>query len=310
MFENIKENIDTYVRGHHYRQINSVVVYKDGKIVAQCFYNDFNEESRNPIRSVSKSIMSICTGIALDNGLLKSIDEPIYRFIPQFGEGFNHFHKVITVRHLLTMTSGIKWNGGVHYHCPMMIQMKKSGDWIAHIADYAVTSMPGMKYNYKEWDVILLAKILDTVCGDMYEYIDDKLFRPLGIKSQRWYKSPCGVYYSVADGDENDAESSSDLTALEMLNIGKLFLQHGIFDDKMIISNSFIEQTVAPLECNQGYGMLWWRGDNWYGCRGYGGQSITVLPKENEVIVTQATPTMRGMGYDDVIWEAARQACE
>lgn len=53
------------------------------------------------------------------------------------------------------MTSDIFWNGGVHYHCPMMTQMRRSGDWILHIADCAVTELPGTKYNYKEWDVMV-----------------------------------------------------------------------------------------------------------------------------------------------------------
>lgn len=89
---------------------------------------------------------------------------------------------MITVRHLLTMTSGICWNGGVHYHCPMMRQLRDSGDWISHIADRAVADVPGTKYNYKEWDVILLAKLLDKACGDMFDFMDENLFRPWGSR--------------------------------------------------------------------------------------------------------------------------------
>ena len=298
----INMEIDEYIRKKHYRQINSVLIWKDEEILAKRYYNGYDENNKNVIKSVAKSIMSICTGIALDKGLIKNLDEPICNFIPQFSEEREQFHTLITIRHLLTMTSGIYWNGGIHYHCPMLAQMYRSENWISHIAECAISSMPGTKYNYKEWDVILLAKLLDIVCGDMFDFINENLYKPLCIESDRWYKSACGVYYSVALGDEGESERMSNLTALDMLKIGQLFLKGGTFDGKQIISESYINQAVAPLKCNSGYGHLWWRGDDWYGCRGYGGQSITVIPVKKAVIVTQATPTARGMGYEDVIW--------
>ncbi|MDF2587606.1 MAG: serine hydrolase [Anaerocolumna sp.] len=299
---NLNIEIDEYIKKKHYRQINSVLLWKDDEVLAKRYYNGFDENSKNVIKSVAKSIMSIGIGIALDKGFIKSLDEPIYHFIPEFNEDRESFHKFITIRHLLTMTSGIYFNGGVHYHCPMLTQMRSSGKWISHIADCAITNMPGTKYNYKEWDVILLAKLMDHVCGDMFDFINDNLYKPLDIKSDRWYKSPCGVYYSVANGDEGESERTSNLTAIDMLKIGKLFLNGGVYNGRRIISESYIHQAVAQSICNSGYGLLWWRGENWYGCRGYGGQSITVVPDKNAILVTQATPTARGMGYDDVIW--------
>ncbi len=298
----ISVEIDEYIKKKHFRQINSVLIWQNGEIVAHRHYNGYTADSRNVIKSVAKSIMSIGTGIALDNRLIKSLDEPIYRYIPEFNKGLDPLHRLITIRHLLTMTSGIYWNGGVHYHCPMLTQMQRSGNWIAHIADCNVSMVPGTKYNYKEWDVILLAKVLDAVCGDMFDYIDEHLYRPLGIKSERWYKSPCGVYYSVAFGDESESELTSNLTAVEMLQIGLLFLNGGSYQGKSIISQEYIKEAIAPSRGNPGYGLLWWRGDDWYGCRGYGGQSITIFPNQNAIIVTQASPTPRAMSYDEVIW--------
>ncbi|MDE6518432.1 MAG: beta-lactamase family protein, partial [Acetatifactor sp.] len=317
MTENYALEIDEFIRRKRYRQINRVLVWQtepssteDGHILADCCYNGFAPSDRNVIKSVAKSIMSACVGIALDKGDLKSLDEPISRFLPEFNESRDLRHRLITVKHLLTMTSGIFWNGGVHYHCPMMDQMRHSGNWISHIADCAVTDMPGTKYNYKEWDVLLLAKILDCVCGDMYDYLIDNLYKPLGIASaschdsrcvsscdsqhdvkyDRWYKSPCGVYYSVAMGDGGPEENRSSLTAYDMLKIGQLFLQNGIYHGQQILFGSYCRQATIPSKCNPGYGFLWWVGEDWYGCRGYGGQSITVLPRKRAVIVTQDTP--------------------
>lgn len=297
----MEHQIDDFVKRKRYRQVNSVLIYRDGEILAQCYYNGFTEKSRNVMKSVAKSVMSMCVGIALDKGLLESLDEPVCRYIPEFNEGRDPFHSAITVRHLLTMTSGIYWNGGVHYHCPMMTQMRMSGGWISHIADCAVSDLPGTKYCYKEWDVILLAKVLDAVCGDCYDFLKENLYDPLGIDSDRWYRSPCGVYYSVGNGDEGIEECRSSLTAQEMLRLGVLFLDGGVFVGKRVISEDYIRQAVAASECNEGYGYLWWRGEDWYGCRGFGGQSITVVPGQKTVVVTQASPTARGMAYFDLM---------
>lgn len=301
MNADIEKKIDEYIAGHHYRQINSVLLCRDNEILASRYYNGFDENSKNVILSVAKSIMSVCAGIALDKGLIQSLDEPVYKYIHEFSEFREPLHRMITIRHLLTMTSGIYWNGGVHYHCPMMRQLRNSGDWISHIADCAVVDIPGERYNYKEWDVILLAKLLDKACGDMYDFINDNLFKPLGIESERWYKSPCGVYYSVGNGEEADNETKFKMTAIDMMKIGRLFLNGGKYDEDQIISENYVHQAVSPQKCNPNYGFLWWIWEGRYGCRGYGGQSITVIPNENAVIVTQATPTDRGMGYFDVV---------
>lgn len=174
------EEIDEYIRRKRYRLINSVLFWQDGKLLAENYYNGFQETSRNVLRSVAKSILSLAVGIALDRGLLPGLDTPIADYLPVFREGRDPLHPMITVRHLLTMTSGIYWNGGIHYHCPMMEQLHRSDNWISHIADCAVTDLPGSRCNYKEFDVILLAAVLEAVCGDLYDFIDRELYTPLG----------------------------------------------------------------------------------------------------------------------------------
>lgn len=89
----LNEEINAYIRKKHYRQVNRVLLYQSGSILADLYYNGFNEKSRNVIKSVAKSILSVGTGIALDKGLLKSLDEPICQWIPQFNEGRDPSHR-------------------------------------------------------------------------------------------------------------------------------------------------------------------------------------------------------------------------
>ena len=281
----------------HHPQINSIVVWEGGETKAQCFFNGYTAASRHVIRSVFKSILSIGIGIAQDEGLL-NVRDSVMKHLPAFGEGRDMRHRLITVEHLLTMTSGIFWQGGVHYHCPLMAAMRRSGSWVDYIADCMVRDMPGTVYNYKEFDVILLSAILSKVTGDAFDYINDKLFAPLGIHNDRWYKSPDGVYYCPAP--EKDQESASALTAGEMVRIGQLFLQKGIWNGGQIVSDDYIKSATAPSPANPGYGYLWWLGEGWYGCRGFGGQSVTVFPERDRIVVTQATVTDRPLSYEDI----------
>jgi len=112
--------------------------------------------------------------------------------------------------------------------------------------------------------------------------------------------SPDGVYYSVALDQEK--EKWSDLCARDMLKLGILFLNDGVYEGKRIISKEYIDMAISPSPLNPNYGFLWWIGDGWYGCRGYGGQSVTVFSDIGRVVVTQATVTNRPLEYIDVIW--------
>lgn len=289
--------IKEVVKSSHHPQLNSVIVWQDGQLQAECYFNGFTAESRHNIKSVVKSILSIGIGIAQDEGLL-NLDDKISKYLMEFNEGRELRHRMITIKHLLTMSSGIFWQGGVHYHCPMMDAMRRSKKWVDYIADCQVKTTPGTVYNYKEFDVILLSAILSKVTGDAFDYINEKLFNPLEIYNERWIKSPDGVYYSPALDKEE--ESVSALTAREMLKIGQLFLQKGIWKGKQIISKEYIDSAISPSPQNSGYGYLWWLGEGWYGCRGYGGQAVTVFPEQNKIVVTQATATSRPLAYEDI----------
>ncbi len=302
----IKEReLDEYIKAKQYRLVNSVLMWKDGRVVLERYYNGFTKDSRNVIRSVVKSILSIAAGICLDKGFIKSLDEPVCKYLDDFNQGIHPYHGGITIRNLLTMTSGIHWVGGVHYHCPQLSVLRKSPNWAEHIAETDMTHVPGARFNYSEFDVILLTAVLEkAVSSDIFSFINENLYIPLHIKSGPWWRSRCGIAYSCAEAGEGNGgpnERPSNLTAREMLSIGQLFLQKGIYEDKRIVSEKYVKEATLPSKCNPDYGYLWWLGKDYYGCRGFGGQNITVMPEQNQIFVIQATPTARGKEYDDII---------
>ncbi|MDP4089773.1 MAG: serine hydrolase [Bacillota bacterium] len=296
MDSEVLAGIDDYLKQKRYRLVNSVLVVRNGKIVFEHYYNKFNEGSRNNIKSIWKSILSITTGICLDKGIIKSLDVPICAYLPEFAQNNHMYHKAITIRHLLTMSSGIYWNGGIHYHCPLMTQMMKTDNWVSYIADAAVNNYPGTKFIYKEWDVILLSAVLGrAVGGTAYDACSKFLYEPLGITSGVWPQSPDKVSYTVYKGEEN-----SDLCARDLAKIGQLFLNNGVFNGERIISEAHVRQAVTPSEAYSGYGYLWWLFDGGFACRGFGGQEVSVYPADGLVTVIQATATPSGKAYHDV----------
>jgi len=302
---NVLEQVDHYIRQKRYRLVNSVLVVKNKKIVFEQYYNKFDEHSRNYIKSIWKSILSIVTGICLDKGIIKSLDEPIGNYLQEFSQQHHPYHKLITIRHLLTMTSGIYWNGGVHYHCPMVAQMMRTNDWTAHIADIAMNSVPGMHFQYKEWDVMLLSAVIGRACGGTaYDIAKEYLYEPLDMISGSWPQSPCGFSYTVMKGEE-----ASDLSARDLAKIGLLLLNDGKFNGKQIVSSEYIKQIVSTSSSHaivdtratdNGYGFLWLLYPNGYGARGFGGQELTIIPGKDFISVIQATPTSSSKFYGDI----------
>lgn len=309
----VLDQVDDYLKQKRYRLVNSVLVVKNGKIVFEKYYNKFNENSRNNIKSIWKSILAIATGICLDRGVIKSLDEPIGNYLREFAQNIHPYHKLITIRHLLAMSSGVYWNGGVHYHCPMVTQMMRTNDWTSHMADIEMDSVPGKNFQYKEWDVMLLSAVIGSAYGGTaYDIVKENLYEPLDIASGEWPHSPCGFSYSVMKGEEG-----SDLSARDLAKLGLLFLGNGTYNGKQIISSDFVKQSVKPSytnasvgssSSNHSYGYLWWLFPDGYGCRGFGGQEINVIPASNFVSVIQATPTPSSKSYGDINENILRKA--
>lgn len=302
MSADLLKEIDDYIKQKRYRLINSVLVYKDNSLVLERYYNKFTEDSRNNIKSIWKSILSICTGICLDMGFIKSLDEPISEYLPEFKQNNDTYHKLITIRHLLTMTSGIYWNGGIHYHCPMLEQLWRSNNWLVHIADIAMADLPGTRFVYKEWDVILLSAVISRAANmSTFDCCSKYLYEPLQIKSGKWAQSSCGMDYTI--NRNLNLEAQSDLSAKDLAKIGFLFLNNG----NGIVSESYVKEAISPSQICREYGYLWWLFDDGYACRGYGGQEINVMPEENLICVIQATPTPQSKSYGDVFTEVVRR---
>ena len=247
------------------------------------------------LQSVSKSIVSMVYGVALARKDIATIDQPIAPFIPAHAAAFrDSLRKKITIRHLLTMTSGIDWpeGGGYGSDDDITQRMENSADWVAMVLAQPMETVPGAKYHYNDGAAALLAEVFRGATGvDLQVYAEQHLFAPLGITRFHWKRSSGGL---------TDSEGGLYLEPADLAKLGQLMLDQGMWNGTRVVSAEWVAEAVrgqqpmapgqAPPRVN--YGLMWWtvgpdvlQDPGAYFGWGYGGQYVFVFPKTRTVAV-------------------------
>jgi len=263
----IRELIDDIKKGF-YPNRHSLLIYKDDNLVLEEYFpgKDQNwgrelgivhhhENSLHDMRSVSKSIVSTCIGIAIAQGKIKSVDQAIFDFFEDYQRFNNEGREELTIKHLLNMTSGLKWNEEVPYNNPenSEIQMINSGDGIGFVLSRELVAAPGAVWNYNGGTTELLAELILRVSGqNIHEFAKEFVFKPLGIDRSEWTISPATNTPAAASGLR--------LTSIDMLKYGILYQNGGKWGDLQIIPKGWVQESFKPhLELPFGsYGYQFW----------------------------------------------------
>jgi CubicO group peptidase (beta-lactamase class C family) len=294
-------DLDNYIKVKRYRLINSVLVYQNDELIFERYYNRCDENSSHYVFSISKSIVGLTLGICLDKGWIKSVDEPIYHYLPQFDGSKQPYHKLITIRHLLTMSSGIYWRVGGKVPIEQQMQGKTQDGRLEHISDIQVTDLPGTAFKYNEWNPPLICEIIKKACGmNEWHICLEYLYKPLGIENAKW-NAWRAAFDPYGDSPFNNRENSiCTLCARDLAKIGLLMLLGGDWNGQRIISEEYIKAAVSPSEANSGYGYFWWlEQGGWLGL-GWGGQELNIRPDKNALAVIQATDTAGNKFYREI----------
>lgn len=263
--------------------ILSLLIIRNGKIVYQKFYG---ANGRNNIYSVSKSIMSALIGIAIHEGFVQSVDDPVETYLPDcFINISDERWRKITIRHLLTMTPGF---------CESSDGWMSSEDWIKTILSFPLKYEPGEKFQYANSASHLLSVILTKASGmNTKDFANKYLFEPLGIVSPQWTSDPGGYYL----GFSNIYLSTNDLA-----KFGWLYCSMGKWEGVQLVPEEWVRESTTVRydfkkernkEYEIGYGYKWWidgrHGYHVYSARGFGGQSVSVVPDLGlEVVITSS----------------------
>ena len=263
--------------------VTSCLIVKDGAIASEYYKAGFGKESVFSMQSVSKSVTSAIVGIAIEQGYFK-LDDAISRFFPEAkgaavfrGESAALFNK-ITVRHLLTNTSGL-----VSTDSAIWGAWRASGDWIKFLFDRPMQHEPGKVFEYSTGNTHLLSAIVQrTTKKTLDQYGREFLFKPLDLQSARFESDPQGI---------SDGGNGAHLTARDMARFGLLYLQGGVWQGKQIVPAKWVSESIKIQVPNQArYGYQWWV--RWFGkseargffAHGWGEQVIAVIPSENLVV--------------------------
>lgn len=250
------------------------------------------------IESITKGVVALLVGVALDRGWLHDLDAPIFSFLPEYDDLRTPDKDRITLRNLLSMTSGLDWpERAVAVDNPASIIQRGriEPDPYRFVLGRSVVAAPGLEWNYNSGGVWLLGLILGKVSG---QRLDDlakaSLFEPLGIKDWEWQRFPNGDPYT---------SGGLRVRPRDLAKLGQLVLDGGSWRGRQIVSAEWIGQMVAP-ESPRGtwfgiadsYGYLWWQGRssirgrdiNWIAAFGRGGQRLYVVASLNLVVVVTA----------------------
>lgn len=249
---------------------------------------------KHDLRSATKSIISLLVGIALDRKLIASIDEPVFPYFPEYA-GLSTPEKAnITIRHLLTMSSGLEWDENLPYTDPHNSEMAmlRSGDRLRFALQRPLVAVPGTEWNYSGGCTELLGAVLSKISRKtIEEFANESLFTPIGIREWNWARYPDNIAA---------AASGLQLRPRDLAKIGQLVVQSGRWGDTQIISEQWIADATAPqIGMNDRvwyYGYQWWLGRSlvnrkevsWVAAHGLGGQRLFIVPKFNLVCLIMA----------------------
>ena len=262
--------------------IDSVTVVRNGYMVADVSIHPFSATSKHNIYSCTKSVVSALVGIAIDQGYIEGLQQPVLSYFPQRTIANRDANKeAMTLEHLLTMTTGFRCQDSYLYRWSGLNQMRESEDWVQFVLDLPMEGEPGERFEYCNSASHLLSGIIQETTGmSANDYAVEHLFDPLGISDVEWSSSPQGVTVGY---------SELRMHPQDMAKIGVLYLNEGRWDEEQIVPSEWVDSSTSQFisaTLEDGYGYQWWVDDSdMYLALGYRGQFIYVIPEKEMVVV-------------------------
>jgi len=262
--------------------VESILICRNGYLVFDAYIYPFKTNTKHIIHSCTKSITSALIGIAIDNGSIKDINQPILDFFSEITlANLDADKQKITLEHLLMMAPGLECRDSWRHSWRGLVAMRKSADWAQFMLNLPMAEAPGTKFEYCNGASFLLSVIIQKSTGiNTLEYARKNLFEPLGITDVKWPTNPQGI--TIGWGE-------MWLKPHDMAKFGLLYLNKGRWEDKQVVPESWVEaSTRQHIDANlfKGYGYQWWIDPaGYYLAIGYLGQYIVVIPDKQMVVV-------------------------
>ncbi|WP_448651475.1 serine hydrolase domain-containing protein [Pseudomonas fluorescens] len=306
-FKGKRYSLDDYVATN---RVTGLLVLKDGKIVDERYEKGNTAETRWMSMSVAKSITSTLVGAALQDGSIKSLDDKVTRYLPALaGSGYDQ----VTVRQILAMRSGIKWNekytdpSSDERHLIKLRSEQVPGSLLKFMASLSTAAPPGTRTNYSTGETQVLGQLVSAAVGKpLTQYLSEKIWAPYGMQTDaKWW----------LDGANGNEVGGSGISATleDYARFGQFVLSGGKADGKQVLPEGWLSFASATTGADATYGdfaSMWWPGwtaaskaDKAFTAAGTFGQYVYINPTKNVVIVVwqaQTKPT-GGKVIDDMV---------
>ncbi|MEJ6599637.1 MAG: serine hydrolase [Crocinitomicaceae bacterium] len=284
----IPENYRSYLEE---LDTKAILVMKNNELIYEEYWGEHDENSYSNSFSMSKTIVSLLIGIAVDEGKIGSLDDNVYTYLPEYQD---HARKIITIRHLLQMASGLNWIESSANPLSDNAESYYGTNLRGHLGRQKRISEPGEIFNYQSGNSQLLGMIIEKVTGmTLSAYTELKIWSKIGMQGDAYWsldkkygieKAFCCLYANARD----------------YARLGQLILNKGVHDGEQILPRWYYEEMVAENSLstmeglpNSRYGLHMWsyRGGEYpvYYCRGIRGQYLICIPEENLLIVRLGT---------------------
>jgi CubicO group peptidase (beta-lactamase class C family) len=286
---------EMYYHAAELETIYSLLVIKDGYLIAEDYFNEGSVDQKDRLQSVTKSYTSALVGIALDQGYLASVDQKMMDFFPELADQITDARKEqITIRQMLQMRAGYPWEEST----AELFELLYTGFRPSNLVDVPLVRDPGSDVEYSNLTShllgIIVARATDT---DLKSFAEEYLFSPLNVEVGEWIQDWEGYYNGHAD---------LYLSARDMGKFGLMYLNDGEFRGEQVVSAEWVHDSLQTYSKNAwpyrvgrnfkdiGYCYQWWSvraGDHHYNLAwGHGGQQIALLDEFDMVIVVTADP--------------------
>ena len=286
---------ELYYNASRLESIYSLLVFKNGYLIAEDYFHTGSPDQQVNIHSVTKSITSVLVGIALDQGCLTSLDQKMMDFFPELaGKVTDPRKNEITIRQMLQMRAGYPWEEST----AELFELLYTGFRPATLLQVPLVRDPGSDFEYSNLTSHLLGIVVARACDtDLRSFAREQLFAPLGIDPGFWQQDWEGYYLGYSD---------LDLTAHDMARFGLMVLNDGMYEGAQIVPAGWVHDSLRaysedawPIKVGRNwrdnaYGYQWWSvraGDHRYDLAwGHGGQQIVLLNELDMVVVVTVDP--------------------
>lgn len=305
----IGDKLDAGLRSGLLRGFHSILVMRSGKLVLERYFSgpdeawgralgnvEFGPATLHDLRSVTKSVVSLLYGVALDLKLVPSPEESLLAQFPEYSDLASDQQRAgLKVVHALTMTMGLQWNEQVSYGDPANSEtmMERAQDRYRFVLDRPIVSSPGKRWIYSGGCAALIGAIISKGARKpLADFARDTLFADLGISEFEWAKGGDGVY---------SAASGLRLKPRDLVRIGELAAAGGKMRDRQLVSQAWIDASFKPaISTGDGlqYGYMWYLGrdatpairgpQTWIGAFGNGGQRLWIMPSAELTVASTA----------------------